>query len=104
MNRFRPVFFCMSAVLALTLSLAPAGWAADAPQKLNINTATEAELAALPELGAEKARAIVEFREEVGDIKSLDELLEVKSITPEVLEKLKPVLGVEAISGAECSC
>ena len=50
------------------------------------------------------AKGIVEFRENVGDIKSMDELLEVKGVTPEVLEKLKQAVTVEAIEGAECSC
>ena len=35
---------------------------------------------------------------------SMDELLEVKGVTPEVLEKLKQAVTVEAIEGAECSC
>ena len=83
-----------SAVLAaVVLCAAPAF----ADGKMNLNTATEQEL---PEL----AKGIVEFRENVGDIKSMDELLEVKGVTPEVLEKLKQAVTVEAIEGAECSC
>ena len=57
-----------------------------------------------PAVGPELAKGIVEFRENVGDIKSMDELLEVKGVTPEVLEKLKQAVTVEAIEGAECSC
>ena len=55
-------------------------------------------------MGPELAKGIVEFRENVGDIKSMDELLEVKGVTPDVLEKLKQSVTVEAIEGAECSC
>ena len=51
-------------------------------------------------MGPELAKGIVEFRENVGDIKSMDELLEVKGVTPEVLEKLKQAVTVEAIEGA----
>ena len=72
--------------------------------KMNLNTATEQELSANPAVGPELAKGIVEFRENVGDIKSMDELLEVKGVTPEVLEKLKQAVTVEAIEGAECSC
>ena len=72
--------------------------------KLNLNTATEQELSANPAVGPELAKGIVEFRENGGDIKSMDELLEVKGVTPEVLEKLKQAVTVEAIEGAECSC
>ena len=66
--------------------------------------AAEQELSANPAVGPELAKGIVEFRENVGDIKSMDELLEVKGVTPEVLEKLKQAVTVEAIEGAECSC
>ena len=64
----------------------------------------EARRAAVVSAGTELAKGIVEFRENVGDIKSMDELLEVKGVTPEVLEKLKQAVTVEAIEGAECSC
>ena len=66
--------------------------------------ADEAKKPANPAVGPELAKGIVEFRENVGDIKSMDELLEVKGVTPEVLEKLKQAVTVEAIEGAECSC
>ena len=90
-----------SAVLAaVVLCAAPAF----ADGKMNLNTATEQELSANPAVGPELAKGIVEFRENVGDIKSMDELLEVKGVTPEVLEKLKQAVTVEAIEGAECSC
>ena len=90
-----------SAVLAaVVLCAAPAF----ADGKMNLNTATEQELSANPAVGPELAKGIVEFREHVGDIKSMDELLEVKGVTPEVLEKLKQAVTVEAIAGAECSC
>ena len=85
---------------AVVLCAAPAF----ADGKMNLNTATEQELSANPAVGPELAKGIVEFRENVGDIKSMDELLEVKGVTPEVLEKLKQAVTVEAIEGAECSC
>ena len=62
-----------SAVLAaVVLCAAPAF----ADGKMNLNTATEQELSANPAVGPELAKGIVEFRENVGDIKSMDELLE----------------------------
>ena len=77
-----------SAVLAaVVLCAAPAF----ADGKMNLNTATEQELSANPAVGPELAKGIVE-------------LLEVKGVTPEVLEKLKQAVTVEAIEGAECSC
>ena len=68
-----------SAVLAaVVLCAAPAF----ADGKMNLNTATEQELSANPAVGPELAKGIVEFRENVGDIKSMDELLEVRAFRP----------------------
>lgn len=64
--------------------------------KLNFNTATEAELLALPEIGPTLADRLVRFRKfKGGKLKSIDELLEVKGITPERLRKLKDDLDVQ---------
>lgn len=63
--------------------------------KLNFNTATEAELLVLPEIGATLADRLVRFRKfKGGKLKRIDELLEVKGITPERLNTLKEHLEV----------
>jgi competence protein ComEA len=65
-------------------------------QKLNFNVATADELEALPEIGAVLADRLVRFRHyKGGKLRSLDELLEVKGITPERLSVLKAYLTVE---------
>ena len=53
---------------------------ADTGGLININTATEQELATLSEVGEVKARAIVEFREKYGYFRSIDELTLVEGI------------------------
>ncbi len=59
--------------------------------KININTATEKELAdILPGIGEKKAHAIVEYREYAGGFRSVDELLEVDGIGAALLEKIRP--------------
>ncbi len=61
--------------------------------KLNFNTATEAELLALPEIGPTLADRLVRFRKfKGGKLNRIEQLLEVKGITPERLEKLKEYL------------
>ncbi len=63
--------------------------------KLNFNTATEAELLALPEIGATLADRLIRFRKfKGGKLNRIDELLEVKGITPERLNKLKDYLDM----------
>ncbi len=57
---------------------------------LNINTATASELETLPGIGEVKAAEIVAYREEHGLFLSLDDLLKVPGIGPELLEKMRP--------------
>lgn len=65
-------------------------------KKLNFNTATQDELEALPEIGAVLADRLIRFRAyKGGRLQSLDELMEVKGITPARLRVLKAHLTVE---------
>ena len=64
-------------------------------QLVDINTADAATIAATMEgVGMVKAQAIVAFREMVGKFQSLDQLLEVRGIGPETLEKNRHRLTV----------
>jgi comEA protein len=56
---------------------------------VNINSATETELVALPGIGPSKAHAIVEYRQSQGGFKSIDDLQKVKGIGSATLEKLR---------------
>lgn len=48
--------------------------------KVNINKASLDELISLPYIGEEIARRIMEYRKNQGEIKSLEELLQIKGI------------------------
>ena len=67
-----------------------AGPAAGAGQKININSASAAELENLPGIGPVTAAAIVAYREEKGPFASVDALTEVSGIGEATLEKIKP--------------
>ncbi len=95
------LFVCLALMATLLLALPGVSLA---QEKMNINTATEEELASLPEVGADLAAAIVEYREMNGDFTSTEQLLEIKGITPEKQQKLLKVLGIFGIDGTECSC
>ena len=56
---------------------------------VNINTASSAELEALPGIGPAKAKSIVEYRQKNGAFKSVEELKNVKGIGDAVLNKLR---------------
>lgn len=56
--------------------------------RININTASSEQLAeGLDGVGQVKAQAIIDYREQFGPFKAVDELLEVKGIGPALLEK-----------------
>lgn len=62
---------------------------------VNINHASEGELASLYGIGSSKAQAIILYREMFGDFKTVDELEKVKGIGPKTLEKNRARLRVQ---------
>lgn len=56
--------------------------------KVNINTATESELTTIPGIGKVKAKSIIEYREQNGNFKSIDELKEINGFGAKTIEKL----------------
>lgn len=74
---------------------APRAPSASLAQKININTATAAELELLPGVGEAIAARIVEHRQRIGGFRSVEQLDDVKGIGPTVLGKLRPLVRVE---------
>ena len=64
-------------------------------ERININTASAAELERLPGIGATRAQAIIDFRQERGAFSSVDELLRVDGIGPGILMDLRTYVTVE---------
>lgn len=64
-------------------------------EAININTASASDLQRLPGIGPERARAIVEDRQERGGFSSVDELLRVDGIGPGILNGLRPYISAE---------
>ncbi len=60
--------------------------------KTNINNADIEDLIKVPGIGQVKAKAIIDYRENIGEFKSLKELTEVKGIGEKTLEKILPYL------------
>ncbi|WP_447739289.1 ComEA family DNA-binding protein [Aeromonas veronii] len=63
--------------------------------KLNINTATLAELTSLKGIGDKKAQAIVDYREKQGKFSSVDQLADVNGIGPATLEANRDMIIVK---------
>ncbi|MDQ0865467.1 ComEA family DNA-binding protein [Arthrobacter globiformis] len=62
--------------------------------KINLNTATAEELAALPKVGPVLAQRIVDWRTQQGPFKSPEELDAVDGVGPKMLETLLPLVTV----------
>lgn len=68
------------------------GYGVQALAAVNINTASEQELRAIKGVGAEKARAIVEYRDAYGPFKTVDDLKNVKGFGEKSVARLKPLV------------
>lgn len=75
----------------------PATTAGAASARVDLNLATEAALEALPKIGPATAKRIVEYRKQVGTIKTVDELVNVQGIGPKTLEVLRPHVTVSSV-------
>lgn len=67
---------------------------ATAAAPINLNTATAAQIAALPGIGPKAAQRIVEYRQRNGGFKKIEELMNVKGIGEKSFLKLKPLITV----------
>jgi competence protein ComEA len=61
---------------------------------VNLNTASAAQLEALPGVGPAMAKRIVEYRQKNGSFKKIEELMNVKGIGEKSFLKLKPLITV----------
>ena len=67
---------------------------ANAEAKVNINTATEEELSKIPGIGAGKAAAIIQYRQENGAFASKEDIMKVSGIKEGTYEKIKDKITV----------
>ena len=63
---------------------------------VNLNTASAADLEALPGIGKSTAQRIVEYRQKSGGFKKIEELMNVKGIGEKSFLKIKSRLTVAA--------
>ena len=63
-------------------------------EKININQATNEELAMIKGLGTKKAQAIIDYRQANGDFMDIESLMKVKGIGKGTLEKITPFISL----------
>lgn len=90
---FGIVLFCTAFLLNGTiLGQAKPQAKSSEPAKIDLNKATPEQLSKCPGLTAALAKSIAEYRDKSGPFKASEELLKVKGITKEILNKLNPKL------------
>ncbi len=75
-------------------NLAPVTSTGSVPERININTASQAELETLPGIGAVIAQRIIAYRTEHGPFQSIEEIQNVPGIGPKTFEKIKDLITV----------
>jgi len=96
-KRIIPFAAALCLVLALSgASIARGGQKKQAPTApIELNTATPLELQELPGVGPQMAKAIVNFREKSGPFRRLEDLLAIRGITKQRLEKIRPYVKIK---------
>ncbi len=89
-----------AALLVLSVSGAY-GQTGAAKAKININTASQAELETLPRIGPAVARKIIEYRTTNGDFKKIEDIMKVKGISEKIFAQIKDLITVGQDSPAK---
>ncbi len=82
------------AVAAIAPTVAPISGSVSTPAdgKININTATAAELDKLPGIGAVLSQRIIDYRVKNGPFRTLDDVRKVSGLSKSVVDKLKDLI------------
>lgn len=92
--RFLPALFLLSVMAAGASPLQEASSRPRTTTSVNLNTATAADLEALPGVGARVAQRIVDYRAKHGPFRRVEDVMNVQGIGEKSFLKLKPMLVV----------
>lgn len=99
----RRIFMATAAVLVLAGGVAsggvaqpPASTSESATPLVDLNMATAEQLETLPGIGVRTAERIIEYRQENGGFKKIEELMNVRGIGEQSFLKLRPLVTVVA--------
>ncbi|MFU2205228.1 helix-hairpin-helix domain-containing protein [Streptococcus pluranimalium] len=77
------------------VSVVATGSETSSTQKINLNTADEAQLQTITDIGAKKAQDIITHRETVGRFSSVDNLKQVAGIGQKTIDKIRSEITVD---------
>lgn len=67
-------------------------------KKININSSYSADLQLLPGIGKVMAERIIDYREQNGDYKMIEEIMSVKGIGQKKFDKIKNLISVDSLN------
>ena len=82
----------IAVLMLLALTIGTAAQTSDTP--VNLNTATAAQLEALPGVGPATAQRILEYRQKSGGFKKVEELMNIRGIGETSFMKLKALVTI----------
>lgn len=90
------VVFGVIFVLVFSFLFSPQALAAQkaSTKKININTASSAELQELPRIGEKVAQRIIDFRKTNGKFKKIEEIMKVRGIGEKVFKQIRDRITV----------
>jgi competence protein ComEA len=98
MKKFMFTGLVLSLILGLAFSSALSLQVQQAQEtsekKININTASSAELQKLPRIGPKIAQRIIDFRNQNGNFKNIEEIIKVRGIGEKVFKQIKDMITV----------
>ncbi len=96
MRPFQRAFVALTAILYCYILVVAAGDTKKhlPVQPLDLNTATIEQLQQLPEVGPTTAKSIIRFREKSGPFRRVEDLLAIRGITKQRLQKMRPYITV----------
>jgi len=62
--------------------------------KVNINTASQADLESLPRIGPKVAQRIIDYRNQNGNFKKIEDIMKVKGIGEKLFAQIKDLITV----------
>jgi competence protein ComEA len=92
-SRLRACLFLLLCWILLTAHAA-SGKKIPPSAPLDLNTATAAQLAQVPGIGASSAKAIVQFRQKSGPFERVEDLLSIRGISARKLQQIRPYVNV----------